>query len=105
MMTSPRKLTQKPVRILLVDDHPLWRSTIKKVLEHHHFAVVVGEAEDGAEVLNVARACSPQVVVMDIDLPSMSGIDATRTLLAGLPDIKILVLAASDEQSQVLRAV
>jgi len=104
-MTSRRGETQKPIRVVLVDDHPLWRNTIKKVLEHRGFATVVGEAEDGDEAFDVARASTPHVVVMDIDLPTMNGIDATRELHASMPDVKVLVLAASNERTQVLRAV
>jgi len=104
-MTSRGSGPQKPIRVMLVDDHPLWRTTIKKVLEHRGFATVVGEAEDGTQAHAVARESSPHVVVMDIDLPTMNGIDATRELHASMPDLKILVLAASNERTQVLRAV
>lgn len=90
---------------MLVDDHPLWRDTIRKVLEHRGFARVVAEASDGAEAVALARRARVDVVVMDIQLPVRSGIDSTRDLVAEQPGIKVLVLASSDDRAQVLAAV
>lgn len=90
---------------MLVDDHPLWRDTLRKILEHQRFAAVVGEASDGDEAIDRAGESKPDLVVMDIQLPSRSGIEATRDLVALHPEIKVLVLASSDERAQVLAAV
>jgi DNA-binding NarL/FixJ family response regulator len=96
---------QKEIAVMLVDDHPLWRETLRKILEHEGSATVVAEAADGSEVLETARATRPDVVIMDMHLPGMSGIEATRALLAERPDTKVLVLSSLDEKSTVLEAV
>jgi DNA-binding NarL/FixJ family response regulator len=90
---------------MLVDDHPLWRDMVRRVLERRGLARVVAEASDGEHALEEARRERPEVVVMDIDLPGMDGVEATKQLLAEHPGTKVLVLSASDEQSQVMAAV
>src|SRR5438477_564876 len=66
-----RAVAKRPplARVLLVDDHPLWRETLRGVLHHRRVAEVVGEADDGAEAVALASSLQPEVVVMDIDLP------------------------------------
>ena len=93
------------VSLMLVDDHPMWRQTLKQVLEHKGVAKVVAEASDGQEAVDLARRTRLDIVVMDIDLPSLDGVEATRRLLADRPDLKVLVLSASDARAQVLAAV
>jgi DNA-binding NarL/FixJ family response regulator/class 3 adenylate cyclase len=99
------KATPSTTRVVLVDDHPLWRQTLRGVLEHGHTAEVVGEAADGIEAVDIARATRPDVVVMDIDMPGMDGVDATRQVLSVAPQTRVLVLSSSDHRAQVLRAV
>jgi len=102
---SSRRSLQRPLTLMLVDDHPMWRDMLRRVLERRGLGRVVAEASHGEEALEVARSSSPEVAVMDIDLPGMNGIDATRKLTTELPKIKVLVLSASDERSQVMAAV
>ena len=90
---------------MLVDDHPMWRETLRKVLEHAGAGRVVAEASDGAEAITLARETKPEVVVMDISLPAVNGIDATRAIIREDPDVRVLVLSSSDEPSQVIAAV
>jgi DNA-binding NarL/FixJ family response regulator len=90
---------------MLVDDHPMWRQTVKQVLEHKGVAKVVAEASDGAEAIALANRTPLDIVVMDIDLPSVDGVEATRRLLAARPELKVLVLSASDARAQVIAAV
>jgi DNA-binding NarL/FixJ family response regulator len=97
--------TASPVRVLLVDDHPLWRQTLRGVLEHNEVADVVGEAADGSAALQLVVEMRPDVVVMDIDLPGMDGVEATRRILRAGPGTRVLVLSSSDAQRQVLAAV
>ncbi|HVL89412.1 MAG TPA: response regulator transcription factor, partial [Actinomycetota bacterium] len=104
-MPSAAKRAVKGISVLLVDDHPLWRDTLRKVLERKGFATVVAEAADAGEALAAARASAPDVIVMDIQLPGASGIDATRDLVSERPDVKVLVLASSDNRAQVVAAV
>jgi CheY-like chemotaxis protein len=101
---SSQTNTQRLPDVLIVDDHPLWRETLRKVLEHAGSAVVA-EASDGVEALEVASRRPADVVLMDIDMPEMDGIEATRRLVGKRPDAKVLVLSSSDERDDVIAAV
>jgi DNA-binding NarL/FixJ family response regulator len=90
---------------MLVDDHPMWRDTLRRVLEASGTAIVVAEAADGEEAIEKARTAEADVVVMDIAIPKVDGIEATRLLLEGMPNTKVLALSSSDERDQVMRAV
>lgn len=94
-----------PIRLMLVDDHPMWRDTLRKVLEHARVGEVVAEAADGEEAVDRAREAKPDLVIMDINLPGMSGIEAMRIMLAERPEAKVLALSSSDERALVLEAV
>lgn len=93
------------IRVLLVDDHPMWRETLRSVIEHTDVADVVAQASDGQEAVELAQTHSPDVVIMDMDLPVLHGIDATREILAHDDHAKVLVLSSSDDKDQVLRAI
>ena len=82
------------LRILVVDDHPIWRHGVAAGLEEAG-CVVAGTAGDGAQALRVATATRPGVVLLDLNLPDMSGAEVTRRLLAGDPDVRVLILSAS----------
>jgi DNA-binding NarL/FixJ family response regulator len=96
--------TDTPVRILVVDDHPIWRQSVARDLDEagHH---VVGTARDGAQAVRVAKATRPDVVLLDLHLPDMSGAEVTRQLLASDPAARVLVLSASGERQDVLDAM
>lgn len=81
------------IRVLLVDDHILMRSALRVVLEQTELIYVVGEADNGESALQMASTLAPDVVVMDVSLPGMSGIQATQTLHARQPEIGILALS------------
>lgn len=102
---AAKTLSEALPRVVLVDDHPLWRETLRGVLRHRRVAEVVGEAGDGAEALLLAGTLKPDIVVMDIDLPAMNGIAATRRILEVSPETRVLMLSSSDERAQVLEAV
>ena len=91
--------------LMIVDDHPLFRASLRQVLEHKKAATIVGEASSGAEALTVARRTKPDVILMDMDLPQVDGIEATKELLRESPDAKILFLSALDTREKVLEAV
>lgn len=93
------------IRVLVVDDHPMWRSGVRNDLESSGVAEVVGEAEDGGEAIELARDVMPEVVLMDLQLPHVSGADATSQIVADSPHTKVLVLSASGEEADVLEAV
>ncbi|MHB8508504.1 MAG: response regulator [Candidatus Dormibacteria bacterium] len=92
-------------RVLLVDDHPLWRQTLRSILETSRRAEVVGEAGGGQEAIEMARDLSPDLVLMDIDLPQLSGIEATRQIVALRPTTRVLMLSSMSDDSAVLQAV
>ena len=85
-----------PVAVILVDDQPLLRKGFRMVLEEEEGIVVVGEASDGAAALDLARRRHPDVVVMDVRMPRMDGIEATRAILAAEPRTRILILTTFD---------
>jgi DNA-binding NarL/FixJ family response regulator/DNA-binding SARP family transcriptional activator len=93
------------ITVLLVDDHPLWRDSIRTVLKHKAGARIVAEASRGDEGVALAAERRPDVVLMDIDLPGIDGIEATRRVVADDPAAKILVLSSSQDRSQVVAAV
>ena len=91
--------------IMLVDDHPLWRDTLRKVIESRGVGHVVAEASDGAEAVDTASSFKPDVVVMDMALPTMSGAEATRRIRVLLPDVRVLVLSSFEAKASVLDAL
>jgi DNA-binding NarL/FixJ family response regulator len=94
----------QPLRVLVVDDHPIWRDGVARDLEAAGF-VVCGTAADGAQALRIAAATRPGVVLLDLQLPDMSGVDVARQLVAGAEAPRILVLSASGERQDVLDAM
>ncbi|MEY2432456.1 MAG: hypothetical protein QOC92_2181 [Acidimicrobiaceae bacterium] len=91
--------------VLVVDDHPLWRQTVRSLLERAGAASAVFEAADGREAVEAARARTPGVVIMDMALPGAHGIDATREITQANPETRVLVLSSSDDADQVVEAV
>jgi len=93
-----------PIRVMVVDDHPMWREAVARDLTEAGYEVVA-TAADGGQALRVAGATRPDVVVLDLQLPDMSGVEVTRGLRAAHPAARVLVLSASGEQQDVLDAV
>ncbi len=96
---------QEPIRVMVVDDHPVWRDGVRGGLEKSGSAVVVAEASDGGEAIERARESMPEVVVMDLKLPTVSGVQATRQITEESPHVRVLVLSASGEEPDVLEAI
>jgi len=94
-----------PVRVMVVDDHPVWRDGVRTDLEASGVAVVVAEAGDGGPAIELARSAKPEVVLMDLNLPTVSGTAAIRQIVEEAPEVKVLVLSASAEEPDVLEAV
>jgi two-component system invasion response regulator UvrY len=85
------------IRVLLVDDHELVRTGVKSILERAPDIDVVAEASTGEEAITVARKCLPEVVLMDVSMPGIGGIEATRRILHGHPEIRVIALTALDD--------
>lgn len=93
------------LRLLVADDHPLFRRGLRDALEATPGFEVVAEATDGAEAVQLATELSPDVVLMDLQMPEINGVEATRLILKARPDIHVLVLTMFDSDSSVFAAV
>jgi DNA-binding NarL/FixJ family response regulator len=95
----------EPVRVVLIDDHDLLRQGIKTMLESQGDVEVVGEASDGSQALQTVERSVPDVVVIDVIMPTKDGIEATREIKHAFPNIGVLVLSGHDEQQFVFDAL
>jgi DNA-binding NarL/FixJ family response regulator len=95
----------KKIKVLVVDDHRLVREGLTSLLRIHPEIEVVGEASDGDEAVSKARALEPGVILMDISMPGMNGITATRLIKKGLPGVKVIMLTMLDQEGYVYEAI
>jgi len=89
---------------MVVDDHPMWRESVSRDLSEAGFEIVAATGE-GAQAVRIAASVRPEVIVLDLQLPDISGVDVTRGVLAAYPGARVLVLSASGEHQHVLGAV
>lgn len=92
------------MRILIADDHALFRESLGSLLTAREFDVV-GEASNGREAVEKAWELKPDVVLMDLSMPEVGGLEATKHLTAELPDIKVVILTASDDDESLFEAI
>jgi DNA-binding NarL/FixJ family response regulator len=97
--------TDHTIKILLVEDDPLVRMVLKTVLKRTQDLQVIGEAANGQEAIDVAESHQPDVILMDIGMPVLNGIQATREILARRPDIRIIMLTLNDHDQYILAAL
>ena len=95
----------KTIRLLLADDHHLFRKGLASLLEKESGLEVVAEAEDGAEAISKARAVKPDLVLMDIHMPGVNGLEATREITSTLPATRVVILTVSEEDKDVFEAI
>ena len=93
------------IRVMVVDDHPVVRMGLKALLELYDNFTVVGEAESGEEAVMLARREKPAVVIMDIRLPGMSGIEACREIRAEFPEIKVIMLTSFADDEAIYASI
>ncbi|MGC3964456.1 MAG: response regulator transcription factor [Rhodocyclaceae bacterium] len=93
------------IRVLLVDDHTLFRSGVKLLLSRQAGIDVVGEAGDGAEAIKLARALRPDVVLLDLNMPGLSGVEALRLILQDNPELAVLMLTVSEDAEDLATAL
>jgi len=92
------------LRVVIVDDHDLFRTGLRNLLEEQG-VVIVGEAGQGAEAVRIVREVAPDVVVMDLNMPGMGGVEATRHISTIAPLTRVLMLTISDDDSDVMDAI
>lgn len=94
-----------PATLLIADDQRLFRQSLRLLLEREPDLRVVGEANDGREVFDQAIKTEPDIILMDVDMPRLDGITATRLIRGCLPDVKVLMLSVHDEDARIVAAV
>jgi DNA-binding NarL/FixJ family response regulator len=93
------------IRVLMVDDHPLMREGIAGVIQREEGIVIVGEANDGQQAIEMYRQCRPDVTLMDLQMPGMNGIDAIKAIRREFPSARFIVLTTYQGDVQALRAL
>jgi DNA-binding NarL/FixJ family response regulator len=105
VVEAPHPATSDAIRVLIVDDHDLFRAGLRTLLDEQHEVVVVGEAAGGAEAVRIVGESTPDVVVMDLNMPGMTGVEATRQISAIAPLTRVVVLTISDQDGDVMDAI
>ena len=93
------------IKTLLVDDHPIFRQGLRSLIDTSDTAMVIGEAGDGAEAVRLAGELQPDLVIMDLTMPVMNGIDATREITRAYPGIRVLTLSMESNRFFVVEAL
>src|ERR1700760_2070991 len=93
------------ITVVLVDDHPLVRQGMRAVIDAQHEIEVVGEASDGEEAVRICVESNPDVVLMDLQMPGLHGIEATRQVRTASPSTAVLVLTMYDDDAMVFEAI
>ncbi|HKI06049.1 MAG TPA: response regulator transcription factor [Thermoanaerobaculia bacterium] len=92
------------MRILIADDHTLFRESLRSLLASRGLEIV-GEAREGREAVELARSLRPDIVLMDLAMPGLDGLAATRLISAEMPEVKVVVLTGSDDDAQLFEAI
>ena len=98
-------LVEPPIRVLLVDDHPIVRNGIRSLMSRRRDIDIVGESEDGDSAVSMASQLDPDVVILDIGLPQMSGFEVARIMLGQNPHMRIIILTVYDNREYVIEAL
>jgi DNA-binding NarL/FixJ family response regulator len=96
---------KKKVKVLIADDQTLFREGIKDLLDNEKSIEVIGEAADGSEVVRLAKKLRPDVILMDIKLPHLDGVSATRLIRKELPNTNVLILSSYEDEAHVMESI
>jgi two-component system nitrate/nitrite response regulator NarL len=98
-------MDNRQTRILIADDHPIFRDGLKRLLESEREFVVIGEASDGIEAVQLARRLEPEVLLLDLAMPRQPGLEALRELASDSPSVRVILLTAAAEKEQIVQAL
>jgi DNA-binding NarL/FixJ family response regulator len=104
-VTRERAQTTDALRVLIVDDHDLFRSGLRNLLEVEEGIDIIGEAAGGQEAVRIVQELAPDVVVMDLNMPGMGGVEATRHITSTAPLTRVVMLTISDQDNDVIDAI
>jgi two-component system, NarL family, nitrate/nitrite response regulator NarL len=97
---------EQPIRIVIADDHPIFRDGLRRLLEAESDLKVIGEACDGAEAVKLARQFRPDILLLDLAMPRHPGLEALREMSSGSPDgVRVILLTAAAEKNQIVEAL
>ena len=91
-------------KIVIIDDHQLFREGVKRILDFEKSFEVVAEGDDGSEAVELVEEYQPDVVIMDINMPNINGVEATRQLIEKYPESKVIILSIHDDENYVSHA-
>ncbi len=94
-----------PIRVLVIDDHALYRRGLELVLSHEPDIEVVGEGADGHQAVDLAATCAPDVVIMDVRMPNCGGIEACQLITAQRPQVKVIMLTTSNDERDLYESI
>ncbi|WP_097678001.1 response regulator [Bacillus massilinigeriensis] len=107
-MNRDRRLREANVlttKIIILDDHQLFREGVKRILEFEDSFEVVAEGDDGTEAIRLAEEYNPDVIIMDINMPNMNGVEATHELVEKFPNSRVIILSIHDDENYVTHAL
>lgn len=104
-MSDQQETGREATRVLLVDDHPMFREGVASLLGRSEDIILIGEASNGEEAIHLAETLLPDIVLMDIKMPGMGGIEATRTIVTRSPHIGVIMLTMFEDDESVFAAL
>ena len=104
-MTDPKPHSGAPIRVLLADDHPIVRAGIREVLKGLPGVEVVAEASDGREAIALVKSASPHVVLLDISMPNLNGLEAAERIVKAFPKVRVVILSRHENEEYYWRAL
>lgn len=97
--------TKLTTKIVIIDDHQLFREGVKRILDFEKTFEVVAEGDDGSDAITLVEEYKPDVIIMDINMPNINGVEATRQLIERYPDSKVIILSIHDDENYVSHAL